>query len=306
MKSFFSLGSLSEMLGRPSVIVLVLVQFVLVVGLAAYYHGRGTSDGCLYCHSDKAMMERERCPQFYMTQAQVEKESRMPGVACVDCHLGDGATKDKETAHRGMLRPMLIGAHGEFLDRKGRLDSLMPTGTDRMYAMLPKAGGKCDSGPDPEVFTVLWHDRDRETLGYDPKIAMSTCGRKGCHPQEVKQFTGTIMGGNVRQRSMAFWTDRHGPNNCGPSFADLPPTAGAAAGFSFANYELVRSDLSCPSSYQDAKDRQLPPLEAGMTLELRKLIHFDTPLGFLTEHAQIQPGPFYWSPQIESGKGLLL
>src|SRR5512143_3177555 len=120
------------MLNRPAVVVLVLVQFALVVGLAAWYHGRGTSDGCLYCHSDKAMMERERYPQFYMTQAQVEKETRMPGVTCVDCHLGDGTARDKEKGHRGMLRPMLVGGHGESLSRKGRLDSLLPTGTDRM------------------------------------------------------------------------------------------------------------------------------------------------------------------------------
>jgi len=251
----FGIGSLSDFLGRPLVLAIFFVQAVVVVVLAAGYHGSDTSDGCLYCHADKARMEKEGFPQFYITREQVEKESKMPGVTCRDCHLGNGVSHDREAAHKGMPRPMLIDREAGELPRKGRLDSIAPTGSNRMYALLPKVDGDSEE-PDPDVFTILWHDRDKTTLGYDPSIAMKTCGRSGCHPKEVEQFGKTIMGGNVRQRSTRFWTDSHGPNNCGPSFADLPSEGGAAAGYSDKNYNIIKDELSCPSSYKNAMDRQ--------------------------------------------------
>lgn len=255
MSKRFEIGRLSEVLGRPLALALLLAQFGLAVVFAAGYHAGQSSDGCLYCHADKDRMRKAGYPQFFITQAQVEKESRMPGVKCRDCHLGDGRSRDKDAAHKGMLKLIVLDGDLNAVPRKGLIDKLIPTGDNRMYAMLPKiddGGGRLD--PDPDVFTVLWHDRDPVTLGYDPKIAEETCGKSGCHPQEVEQFSKSDMGGNVRQRSMRFWTDTHGPNNCGPSFADLPPAGGA--GFSDKNYTLVKGQTSCPSSYKDATDRQ--------------------------------------------------
>ena len=254
MKKNFGIGSLGEFMGRPFVLSLFLVQFVAVVVFAAYYHGRDTSDSCLYCHADKARMTASGYPQFYMTKEQVEKESRMPGVTCRDCHLGDGRAREADAAHRGMPRMMVLDNDAHVVTRKGRLDRLVPTGNNRMYALMPKL----DDGetPDPEVFTVLWHDRDPKTLGYDPDIARKTCGKSGCHPAEVRQFDKTVMGGNVRQRATRHWLDVHGPNNCGPSFADLPSSGGAAAGYSEDNYKIIRGNLSCPSTFEDATGRQ--------------------------------------------------
>ncbi len=242
---------MSERLARPAVLAILLVQFVAVVGLAGYYHGRDSSDSCIRCHADRAAMAAAGWPQFYVTSEQVEKESGMPGATCRDCHLGDGRSETAAGAHKGMLRPMVIDTDARIVQRKGTLPALVPTGSDRMYAMMPKDEG---GAPDPRILTVLWHDRDPVTLGYDPAIAKKTCGRPGCHPSEVAQFGKSDMGGNVRQRSMRYWLDRHGPNNCGPSFADLPP--GAGCGYSPKNYDLIKSDLSCPSSYTDAADRQ--------------------------------------------------
>jgi hypothetical protein len=76
--------------------------------------------------------------------------------------------------------------------------------------MLPRLS---DGSLDYYVGTLLYHDRNRETLGYDPVIAKKTCGRSNCHPDQVKQFNTSIMGSNFRQRSMRVWNDIHGPNN---------------------------------------------------------------------------------------------
>ncbi len=257
MKKFFGIGSLSEFLGRPLVLSLFLVQFAAVVLFANYYHGQETSDSCIYCHADKAKMEADGYPQFFITQEQAERESRMPGVKCRDCHLGDGRARDAERAHKGMLKLIVLDKDANIVPRKGLMDRLVPTGDNRMYGLMPKQG---DGSPDPGIFTILWHDRDPVTLGYDPAIARKTCGKPGCHPSEVSQFGKTIMGGNVRQRSTRHWLDSHGPNNCGPSFADLSPKngdgGGAAAGFSEKNYNIIRDNLSCPSSFKDATGRQ--------------------------------------------------
>ena len=256
MGRWHDIGRISDVLARPWVVVLLVAQAVLLIYIAAYYHGSETSEGCLYCHADKARMEKEGYPQFYMTREQVERESRMPGVTCRDCHLGNGKSRDADEAHSGMPRMMVLDSYANPMKRKGLMDSSMPSGGDRMYAVFPKVEEEGELYPDPDAFTVLWHDRDPKTLGYDMDIAMKTCGRKGCHTAEVLQFDKTDMGGNVRQRSMRHWTDAHGPNNCGPSLADLPADAGSKAGYSPANYEIVRDSLSCPSTYEQATDRQ--------------------------------------------------
>ncbi len=247
-----SIGLLSSLFSRPIPVILIFAQFIVLVLFASAYHARRGDSGCLYCHADKARMAAAGYPQYYMTAGQVEKETKMPGAGCTDCHLGNGASHDGKEAHKGLLRPLVIDNNARIIPRKGiGLKSLIPTGKNRMYALFPKTP---DGQPNPDVFTVLWHDRDKKTLGFDPKIAEETCGRRGCHPLEVKQFRGTIMGGNVRQRSMHHWTDIHGPNNCGPSFADMPP--GAGAGYSMKNYERVKAETSCPASFENATDRQ--------------------------------------------------
>lgn len=252
----FNIGSLSDALARPWVVALLILQAALLVWAASHHHAADTSEGCLYCHADKAKMQASGYPQFYFTREQVERESKMPGVTCRDCHLGNGRSHDAAEAHAGMLKMLLIDTETVPLDRKGIMDSVLPSGSNQMYSVFPKVERDGELLPSPDVFTVLWHDRDPETLGYDIEIARKTCGKSGCHTSEVEQFNNTVMGGNVRQRSMRHWTDVHGPNNCGPSFADLPPDAGSKAGYSNANYEIIKDSLSCPSSYENATGRQ--------------------------------------------------
>jgi hypothetical protein len=140
----------------------------------------------------------------------MQKESRHPNTECRDCHLGNGLYDDPDRAHRGMLKLLVLDNDFNIISRKGHVKRILPSGDDRQYSLLPRLpNGYLDYA----VGTLLWHDRSRETLGYDPEIAKKTCGQSACHPEEVKQFSTSVMGANFRQRSMATWNDRHGPNN---------------------------------------------------------------------------------------------
>ncbi|HLB25826.1 MAG TPA: hypothetical protein VJM83_05820, partial [Nitrospirota bacterium] len=141
MKKIPEIGKLAGLLSRPAVLLAFFAQLFIVLFFAVTYHGKGSSEGCLYCHADKSRMEKDGFPQFFITQARAEKETRMPGVKCIDCHLGDGRSRDKDEAHKGMLAPLLIDKDGKIVPRKGRLDSLVPAGKDRMYALFPKVKG---------------------------------------------------------------------------------------------------------------------------------------------------------------------
>jgi hypothetical protein len=71
----------------------------------------------------------------------------------------------------------------------------------------------------------------------------------GCHDDKLKQFVTTPMGRNLPTRTMRTWMEPHGPHNCGPSFADLPPEEVLkTADFSYDNTEKFAT--YCGSLYQ--------------------------------------------------------
>lgn len=251
------IGKLWRFFGSKVGFAILLTQTVLtILFLNSYskYHG---SEGCLSCHADKKRIEELGYPQFYVTREQVQKETKCLGSECRDCHLGNGGARDADSAHKGMLRPILIDWKTEIIPRKDILPELLPTGDDRMRAMLPKIEFRGKLTANPEVATILYHDRNRETFGYDPEIAKKTCGRSNCHPQEVRQFNHTIMGSNLRQRTMRTWMEPYGPHNCGPSFADTKAD-GKADGdrFSFENTRKIAEDLNLPFTQGQAIIKQ--------------------------------------------------
>jgi hypothetical protein len=155
-------------------------------------------------------MTKLGAPQFVMTREKVQKESRHPNTECRDCHLGNGLSDDADKAHKGMLKLIVLDNDLTIMPRKGHVERLLPSGDDRLRAMLPRdKNGELDY----DVGTLMWHDRDPVTLGYDPAIARKTCGKSACHPDQVAQFDTSVMGSNFRQRSMRTWNDIHGPNN---------------------------------------------------------------------------------------------
>jgi hypothetical protein len=205
-----AIGKLWKFFGSRTGMAILLAQLVVVLLFLYFYSGYQSSDKCVACHADKKKMADLGYPQFVMTREQVQKEARHPNTECRDCHLGNGLSGNPAKAHKGMLKLIVLDNNLDIIPRKGHVQRLLPSGTDRLREMLPRLA---DGSLDYDVGTLLYHDRNPETLGYDPAIAEKTCGKSGCHPEEVKQFSTSVMGANFRQRSMRTWTDIHGPNN---------------------------------------------------------------------------------------------
>jgi hypothetical protein len=189
---------------------ILIGQLAIVLAFISLYSGYQSSDKCVSCHADKERMTKLGYPQFVMTREQVQKESRHPNTECRDCHLGNGLSDDPDRAHKGMLKLIVLDNDLNVIPRKDLVKRLLPSGDDRLRAMLPR---NPDGSFVYEVGTLMWHDRDPVTLGYNPDLARKTCGKSACHPEEVKQFSTSMMGSNFRQRSMRTWNDIHGPNN---------------------------------------------------------------------------------------------
>jgi hypothetical protein len=240
------IGKISEYINAKSIAIFVL-QFLMVVSFLGYKAWKNSDLECVRCHSDKDRMTKAGFPELHVTREIVEKESKHPNVKCIECHLGDGRARDTEKAHEGMLKAILIGHDGNAIRRKDILKG----------ALLPRNSGIRQMLLDPEIRNVLWHDRDPETLGFNPSIAKKTCGKSGCHPEELGQFRKTIMATNFRQRTMRTWLEPYGPHNCGPSFADLPAMEVLKkAGFSFENTEKIAKNLNIPFTKEQAIAKQ--------------------------------------------------
>jgi len=205
-----AIGKLWQFFGNKRGIIILILQLGLVIIFISLYSTYQSSDKCVRCHSDKERMRSLGSPQFVMTREQVQKESRHPNTECRDCHLGNGLFDDPERAHKGMLKLIVLDNNFDIMPRKGHVRQLLPSGDDRQRNMLPRLA---DGSLDYDVGTLLYHDRNPVTLGYDPDIAKRTCGKSACHPEEVKQYSTSMMGSNFRQRSMRTWNDIHGPNN---------------------------------------------------------------------------------------------
>jgi len=205
-----AIGKLWKSFGSRKGVAILAAQLILVLLFVYFYSNYQSSDKCVACHADKTRMEKLGYPEFVMTRAQVQKESRHPNTECRDCHLGNGLSDDPARAHKGMLKLIVLDNDLNIIPRKGHLKQLLPSGDDRQRNMLPRLA---DGELDDDVGTLLYHDRNLNTLGYDPAIAAKTCGKSACHPDEVKQFDTSIMASNFRQRSMRVWNDMHGPNN---------------------------------------------------------------------------------------------
>lgn len=205
-----AIGKLWRFFGAGTGMTIVILQLIVVLLFVHFYSTYHSSDACVRCHADTAKMTALGYPELALTREQAQKESRHPNTECRDCHLGNGLSDDPAKAHAGMLKLIVLDNNLGIIPRKGHVRQLLPAGEDRLRNMLPRTP---DGELDYDVGTLMWHDRNTLTLGYDPAIARKTCGKSACHPEEVKQFGTSIMGSNFRQRSMRTWNDIHGPNN---------------------------------------------------------------------------------------------
>lgn len=259
----FKLGKISD-LASPLTVTLFFLQFILITGFLGYQYYMDSSESCISCHGSEEKMKELGYPQFYVTLEDVRKGTGHKTVQCRDCHLGNGRAWDKERAHKGMLKAIFVNESAEPVDRKKiytkeetELNKIIPAGENSLFELLPKKRENGEISLHPQVRNILWHDRNPNDFNFDPKIAEKTCGKRGCHTEELKQFKNTIMGANFRQRTMRSWLEPYGPHNCGPSFADLPPAEVLkTAGFDFTNTEKIRKEINVPFTDEQAIAKQ--------------------------------------------------
>ncbi|MEO5358004.1 MAG: cytochrome c3 family protein [Nitrospirae bacterium YQR-1] len=253
----FRFGFIGSHISKATVLVFVVIMALVMLPLI-YKSWNSTSVECLNCHGNKAEMEKLGYPFFYVTNETAQRESKHPNVECKDCHMGNGRAKDKDTAHKGMLKALFVSEDGNLINRDNIFKGpLLPQGENKIYELLPKVDTGKDSVVPFELRNVLWHDRNPETFNFDPDIAKQTCGAPACHPEELKQFKHSIMGRNYRQRFMKTWLKPYGPHNCGPSFADTPPVEVLKdAGFDDTNTKEIAENLNMPFTKHHAEDKQ--------------------------------------------------
>ena len=259
----FKLGKISD-LANPFTVAVFFLQFFLIIGYFGYKYYMDSSESCIQCHGSKEKMIKLGYPQFYITLKDVRKQTKHKTVFCRDCHLGNGRTNDKEKAHKGMLKPLYVNHSMDLVERKElyekndyELNRLIPQGDDELFNMIPKIKENGELYLHPEVRNLLWHDRNPESFNFDFEIAKKTCGKRGCHAEELKQFRTTIMGRNFRQRTMVSWLEPYGPHNCGPSFADIPPEKVLKkVGFDFTNTEKIRKEMNISFTNEQAMRKQ--------------------------------------------------
>jgi hypothetical protein len=196
----------------------------LVTGMALTFCGHASgADSCTDCHGNDVKMKELGYPQFTVPLTEIRVQLRMP-ASCTDCHLGNFQAPSKEEAHKGMLTLRAVNRKWSALTRAempppdvADWPSLGPRGKNRATQLGPKRLIDGELKDNPDYRTVIWHDKNPSTLAFNPLIAEKTCGR--CHPDHVKGFAKTSMGGAQgvhTQSQYGYWTGPAGPQSCGP------------------------------------------------------------------------------------------
>ena len=86
--------------------IIVLIGLLLVIIALAV-----ASDSCLTCHSDAKRMSALGAAALTITGQEVEKQSRMP-AGCSDCHLGNPDASERDQAHAGLARLLVVRKKG--------------------------------------------------------------------------------------------------------------------------------------------------------------------------------------------------
>lgn len=203
----------------------LLLMFIVSVLFSSVYAYDGNSS-CVKCHSDKEKITELGYPQLYLDPKQVDKEVNMGGIpTCVDCHLGNNQSMEKDKAHKNMPRPFYaaIGKNFKYeaVSRKVTdYERILPKGNNRAKLLLrqPTDKVKAEYGI-KKIIQLFYHDRNPKTMAYSPEIAEKTCGK--CHSEETENYNESGMGLNKYQRGFtSFKTSPPGPHNCGAWFGD--------------------------------------------------------------------------------------
>jgi len=181
-----------------------------------------SADSCLDCHANRTKISEMGWPQLFITGDMVRDQSHMP-ASCTDCHLGNADASEKKEAHSGLLAARLVSPKFDVTarsdikpDNLSSRDGLKPRGENRATRLLPKKVIEGRLREDPDSTLLLLHDKNPDTLAYNPVLSMKTCGR--CHAETARKFLNSPMGGakNAHTQSQyRAWTGPSGPQSCG-------------------------------------------------------------------------------------------
>lgn len=205
--------------------------FVLIGLLLMTIRFADASDSCLACHSDSQRMSALGAAALTITRQEVESQSGMP-AGCSDCHLGNPDASERDKAHVGLARLLVVRKKGLTADLSPRTLPLQygSNPTNRLYIGTDKNG---TITRDASVAAVSWHDKRQDTLTQDFAVLKKTCGK--CHEKEFVEFSKSTMGTNGKQSQYKGWLDpQRGPHNCGPWFE--------------GNFERMQTSTSVPMS----------------------------------------------------------
>ena len=202
----------------------ILLLSVLTLIFATFFYRNGFAEEtntCLQCHSDAKRMKDFGYPEFTMTRDDVEKQTGMPAT-CEMCHQGNPNDNTVEGSHKGVLGLSVVMKKGAISiprrELKGEdresIKSLRPKGDFAGNALFPRVMGKDGKlALNPRISVIQWHDKDINTIAFNPGIAEKTCGT--CHPEEVKSYMKTEMGLTLTMRQYVTWFSPAGPQSCG-------------------------------------------------------------------------------------------
>ncbi|HTG80666.1 MAG TPA: cytochrome c3 family protein [Geobacteraceae bacterium] len=251
--------------GRPLVASCVAVMVTGILVSIADTSGSAPVNSCLACHADGKKMAGLGYPHLTVTQAEVEKQAGMP-ASCHDCHLGDPTRTDREKAHMGMGRLLVVRKKGilaEPVERRYPLEVAV-RGTPPLVSLTYYAEKDGKKAVDPTVRMITYQDKERDTLTQDFPVMEKTCG--SCHPGEVAGFRQSAMGNNARHRLYRSWDDpERGPHNCGVWFSENYERIAAGTVVPFDRTTSALDQRSCNTCHAGCLDCHYAPAppEAG-------------------------------------------
>lgn len=222
------------------------------------------ASGCVRCHGDREAMSRLGAEDMYLDPAAVDREVGMKGKpTCVSCHLGDPAAAEKEAAHTGMARPLLMVDGEKKASAPATRDGLA------MLPLVPRRSGPSSMLPDIDpqdaaeagitgLKGLFWHDRDPVTFAYSPSVARRTCGT--CHPGQTEDYNRSGMGLVLYQRAnRSFSEPLPGPHNCGAWFEGNGERLAEETSVPFSASQNEAAARSCNACHGGCNDCHYQP-----------------------------------------------
>jgi cytochrome c553 len=179
------------------------------------------SSSCTQCHGNTEKMKALGYPEFALTGEDVERQSGMT-ASCEMCHLGTPGDDTVSGAHKSILGLSVVMKKGSVAVSRRELKGedresvriLKPKGSFAGNALFPRITGKDGKvALNPRVNVIQWHDKDLNTVAFNPGIAEKTCGT--CHAREVKTYSETEMGSSMTMSQYVTWSSPTGPQSCG-------------------------------------------------------------------------------------------